>query len=122
MKWAFKNNKNAEEFRRSMLPFYLLKDSQGSEHPMYIEKSTISQHLSEKTSVTFMIYFSNDIIEYMEKVSKNLNWMKEDAKQMGSNPKKLDLMRDKSKCIEIHNFYLLKTAQSLIDQITNQLY
>ena len=122
MKWAFKNNRNAEEFRRSMLPFYLLKDSQGSEHPMYIEKSTISQHLSEKTSVTFMIYFSKDIIDYMVDISKNLKWMNDDANQMGSNLKKLQTMRDKVKCIPIPNFYLLKTAQSLIDQVTNHLY
>ena len=29
MKWSFKNNPNAEFFRRSMLPFYLLKDDSG---------------------------------------------------------------------------------------------
>lgn len=42
MKWSFKNNKNAEDFRRSMLPFYLLKDDSGSKHPRYIEQSTLS--------------------------------------------------------------------------------
>jgi hypothetical protein len=42
MKWSFKNNKNAEDYRRSMLPFYLLKDDSGSKHPRYIEQSTLS--------------------------------------------------------------------------------
>lgn len=42
MQWSFKNNPNAEEFRRSMLPFYLLKDDSGWQHPTYIEYSNLS--------------------------------------------------------------------------------
>ena len=42
MKWSFKNNASAEEYRRSMLPFYLLKDDSGAHHPRYIEQSTLS--------------------------------------------------------------------------------
>ena len=109
MKWAFKNNRNAEEFRRSMLPFYLLKDSQGSEHPTYIEKSTISQHLSEKTQVNFTIYFSKDIIDLMCKITKDMKNYADDQNQMG-NLKRLQTIKDKVKKIEIQNFYLLRTA------------
>jgi len=48
MKWSFKNNHNAEAFRRSMLPFYLLKDDSGWEHPRYIERSDLSSNLFVK--------------------------------------------------------------------------
>ena len=46
MKWSFKNNPNAEAFRRNMLPFYLLKDDSGWKHPRYIEYSNLSQNLN----------------------------------------------------------------------------
>lgn len=42
MKWSFKNNPNAEAFRRSMLPFYLLNDDSGWKHPRYVELSNLS--------------------------------------------------------------------------------
>jgi len=42
MQWSFKNNPNAEAFRRSMLPFYLLKDDSGWQHPTYVEYSNLS--------------------------------------------------------------------------------
>jgi hypothetical protein len=42
MKWSFKNNPNAEAFRRQMLPFYLLQDDSGWKHPRYVELSNLS--------------------------------------------------------------------------------
>lgn len=61
MKWSFKNNPNAEAFRKQMLPFYLLKDDSGGKHPRYVEQSTLSQNLSEHTSISLTVYLSREI-------------------------------------------------------------
>lgn len=61
MKWSFKNNPNAEAFRKQMLPFYLLKDDSGGKHPRYVEQSTLSQNLSEYTSISLTVYLSREI-------------------------------------------------------------
>jgi hypothetical protein len=122
MKWSFKNNKNAEEFRRSMLPFYLLKDDSGSKHPRYIEQSTLSQNLSENTSISLTIYISKDIQKSMENA---YTYVKEDNRGMGLKSKKtLHPSREggQRQVIKMEKFYLLQTAQSLIDQTIQELY
>jgi hypothetical protein len=73
MKWSFKNNPNAEAFRRSMLPFYLLNDDSGWKHPRYVELSNLSQNLSENTSVSITVYLSNDIQDGIDKVLNYIN-------------------------------------------------
>mmetsp|Transcript_38153 Transcript_38153/g.58184 ORF Transcript_38153/g.58184 Transcript_38153/m.58184 type:complete len:92 (+) Transcript_38153:329-604(+) len=73
MKWSFKNNPNAEAFRRSMLPFYLLKDDSGWKHPRYIEMSNLSKNLSENTSISITIYLSGEISEGIESVIKYIS-------------------------------------------------
>lgn len=40
--WSFRNNPNAEDFRRCMLPFYLLKEDKDWAHPRYIEHSNLA--------------------------------------------------------------------------------
>ena len=49
--WALRNNKNAETFRRSMLPFYLLKEDKDWKYPRYIEFSNLALNLCDKTSI-----------------------------------------------------------------------
>lgn len=73
MKWSFKNNPNAEAFRRSMLPFYLLNDDSGWKHPRYVELSNLSQNLSENTSVSITIYLSNAIQDGIDRVINYIN-------------------------------------------------
>jgi hypothetical protein len=79
MKWSFKNNPNAEAFRRNMLPFYLLKDDSGWKHPRYIEYSNLSQNLNQNPSVSFTIYVSYEIQEEIDKV---LNYIASDNNNM----------------------------------------
>lgn len=42
IQWSFRNNPNAEAFRRSMLPFYLLKEDKDWTYPRYIEQSNLA--------------------------------------------------------------------------------
>lgn len=44
-----------------MMPFYLLKDDSGGKHPRYIEQSTLSQNLSDHTTIALTVYLSRDI-------------------------------------------------------------
>lgn len=46
---------------------------------MYIEKSTLSSHLSEKTSVSFKIFFSKEIIDYMDQMADGISYFKQEA-------------------------------------------
>lgn len=130
MNWSFKNNPNAEAFRRSMLPFYLLKDDSGWQHPTYIEYSNLSQNLCENTSVKIIIYISKKI---QEKIDTAQNYIMQDKRNMhqtagqrGFNRYRKQTMAQKvsknDENIVIENFYLLKTAQSLIDQAVEEMY
>jgi len=107
-----------------MLPFYLLKDDSGWKHPRYIEMSNLSKNLCENTSITITIYLSKEIREGIDAVLKYIT--KDD-----NNRTKGALIRKATKItggiskavksktsqpIEIKNFYLLKTAQSLIEE------
>ena len=49
--WSFRNNPNAEAFRRSMLPFYLLKEDLDWVYPRYIEYSDLARNLFEKSFI-----------------------------------------------------------------------
>ena len=60
-KWSFRNYPNAEAFRRSMLPFYLLKEDKDSEYPRYIEFSNLALNLCDKTSVKIKVILDQDI-------------------------------------------------------------
>jgi len=84
MKWSFKNNPNCELFRRCMLPFYLLKDDSGTQHPRYIEYSTLSQNLSESTSIDITIYLSRQIQDSIERVNM---YVQNDNMAMGMGAK-----------------------------------
>ena len=124
MQWSFKNNPNAEEFRRSMLPFYLLKDDSGWQHPTYIEYSNLSQNLCENTSVKITIYISKKIQEKIEATQQNIQYIKQDKRGMnqpggagqraGYNRYRKQTVAAKNtrndQKIVIENFYLLKTA------------
>lgn len=130
MKWSFKNNPNAENFRRQMLPFYLLKDDSGTQHPRYIEQSTLSQNLSESTSIDITIYLSRQIQDSIEKVNA---YVLNDNLAMGMTgfQRHQSVMYNKKNTIKtgskeripinIKKFYLLNTAQRLIEEVVEEV-
>lgn len=60
--WSFRNNPNAEAFRRSMLPFYLLKEDEDSSYPRYGEFSDLPRNLGDKTYIKVKIYLESDLL------------------------------------------------------------
>lgn len=104
-KWSFRNNPNAEAFRRTMLPFYLLKEDKDSEYPRYIEFSNLALNLCDKTSVKIKVILDQNIWHRLQMIKREHGANESHA--IDSN--RPDLGFD--------TFYLLKTARSLIDEI-----
>lgn len=115
-----------------MLPFYLLKDDSGWRHPRYIEQSNLAQNLCDKTSLRLIIHISRDIQDGIDNV---LNYIASDKNNMAQQrssviPRGKTIMHKKTKRetrkqwepIEIENFYLLKTAQSLIEETVEMMH
>ena len=129
IKWAFRNNPNAEAFRRSMLPFYLLKEDKDYKHPRYIEHSNLAQNLCEKTSVEIIITISLDLrkalknfVDGAERANKDSIMRRHTIKAAKAGTTSQPAVYDADFQIVIPNFYLLKTAKTLIDEATERVH
>jgi hypothetical protein len=103
--WALRNNPNVEQFRRSMLPFYLLKEDKDWKYPRYIEFSNLALNLCDKTSIKVKVILEHKLWIRLQEIKR----------MFGNNEDTpIDMLQPE---LGFDNFYLLKTARSLIEEI-----